>query len=121
MFVPFLYELRERGVKVGAQEALSLAQALGLGLHRGTLDGFYQVARALCVHREQDLDAFDTAFAVHFKGVTEEAIELTEEMLRWLEEAVPKRELTDEERDLLERLDLKEAKRRLEERLAEQR
>ena len=41
MFVPFLYELRERGVKVGAQEALSLAQALGLGLHRGTLDGFY--------------------------------------------------------------------------------
>ena len=54
MFVPFLYELRDRGVKVGPQEALSLAQALGLGLHKGTLDGFYQVARALCVHREQD-------------------------------------------------------------------
>ena len=63
MFVPFLYELRDRGVKVGAQEALSLAQALGLGIHRGTLDGFYEVARALCVHREQDLDGFDRAFA----------------------------------------------------------
>src|SRR5205085_2594739 len=67
MFVPFLYELRDRGVRVGAQEALSLAQALALELHRGILDGFYEVARALCVHREQDLDAFDRAFAHHFR------------------------------------------------------
>src|SRR3954451_20266656 len=112
MFVPFLYELRERGVKVGAQEALSLAEALGIGLHKGTLDGFYQVARALCVHREQDLDAFDTAFAAHFKGVTEEAIRITDELLEWLKEAAPRRELTDEERELLEKLDLAEARRR---------
>ena len=49
MFVDFLYELRERGVKVGAQEALSLSQALGKGLHETTLDGFYRVARALYV------------------------------------------------------------------------
>ena len=74
MFVPFLYELRDRGVRVGAQEALSLAQALALELHRGTLDGFYEVARALCVHREQDLDGFDRAFAHHFHGVPDEAL-----------------------------------------------
>ena len=72
MFVPFLYELRDRGVPVGAQEALSLAQALALELHRGILDGFYEVARALCVHREQDLDAFDRAFAHHFRGVPDD-------------------------------------------------
>src|SRR5437762_14179479 len=121
MFVPFLYELRDRGVKVGAQEALSLAEALGLGLHKGTLDGFYEVARALCVHREQDLDAFDRAFAHHFRGVTDEALALTEEVLRWLEQPVNRRELTELEKQLLERIDLEEARRRLRERLQDQR
>ena len=121
MFVGFLYELRRRGLKVGGQEALALAQALQAGLHESSLDGFYDVARALCVHREQDLDPFDVAFAAHFQGVTSEAIELTDELLRWLEEAAPKRELTDEQRALLERLDLKQARQRLLERLAEQR
>ncbi len=121
MFVEFLYELRKRGVRVGAQEGRALAEALSRDLHGSTLDGFYQVARALCVHREQDLDAFDQAFAVHFRGVTEEAIQITDEMLQWLEREAPRRPLTDEERELLERLDLAEAKRRLMERLAEQR
>src|SRR5882672_1956757 len=104
MFVPFLYELRDRGVKVGALEAISLAQALGLGLHKGTLDGFYQVARALCVHREQDLDAFDRAFAHHFRGIPDDALQLTEL-----------------EKEILERLDLAQARARLRQRLLEQR
>src|SRR5438105_2275568 len=121
MFVPFLYELRERGVKVGAQEALSLAQALGLGLHKGTLDGFYEVARALCVHREQDLDGFDRAFAHHFRGVPDEALALTDELLEWLETPVGRRELSELEKELLQRIDLKEARERLRERLAQQR
>jgi uncharacterized protein with von Willebrand factor type A (vWA) domain len=121
VFVPFLYELRDRGVKVGAQEALSLAQALGLGLHKGTLDGFYEVARALCVHREQDLDAFDRAFAHHFRGVPDEALALTDELLQWLEQPKAKRQLTELEQELLERLDLVEARERLRKRLAEQR
>src|SRR5438067_510879 len=121
MFVPFLYELRDRGVRVGAQEALSLAQALALELHRGILDGFYEVARALCVHREQDLDAFDRAFAHHFRGVPDEALALTDELLEWLEQPVAKRELTELEKELLERIDLVEARDRLRMRLAEQR
>src|SRR5919197_3650099 len=121
MFVPFRYELRDRGVRVGAQEALSLAQALALELHRGMLDGFYEVARALCVHREQDLDAFDRAFAHHFRGVPDEALALTDEILQWLEQPAAKRHLTDLERELLERIDLVQARERLRMRLAEQR
>jgi uncharacterized protein with von Willebrand factor type A (vWA) domain len=121
MFVPFLYELRSRGVKVGPQEALSLAQALDGELHRGTLDGFYEVARALCVHREQDLDAFDRAFAHHFRGVPDDALQLTEEVLQWLEQAKDRRELTELEKALLESLDLGEVRRRFRERLREQR
>src|SRR3984893_7728332 len=121
LFVPFLYELRDRGVKVGAQEALSLAEALGLGLHKGTLDGFYEVARALCVHREQDLDAFDRAFAHHFRGVPDDALALTEELLQWLEQPAAKRQLTELEKQILERLDLAQARERLRQRLLEQR
>ena len=121
MFVPFLYELRDRGVKVGPQEALSLGEALGIGLHKGTLDGFYEVARALCVHREQDLDAFDRAFAHHFRGVPDDALALAEELLQWLSEPVAMRELTEVEKQLLERLDLAQARERLRQRLLEQR
>ena len=49
MFVDFLYELRRAGVRVGAQEALALADALAKRLHGESLDGFYDVARAVLV------------------------------------------------------------------------
>jgi uncharacterized protein with von Willebrand factor type A (vWA) domain len=120
MFTDFLYELRKRGVRVGAQEAIALAEALALDLHETTLDGFYDVARSLLVHREQDLDAFDTAFASYFKGLEVEAVQLTDELIEWLRNEAPRRDLTPEERAMLERLDLAEIRRRLEERLREQ-
>src|SRR3954469_7072311 len=110
MFVEFLYELRKRGVKVGPQEALALSDALAMELHDTTLDGFYDVARALLVHREQDLDAFDTAFAAYFEGIEAESIELTDELLEWLKNEAPRRELSDEERQMLESLDLEEVR-----------
>src|SRR3954469_1424389 len=120
MFVDFLYELRERGLKVGPQEALALSQALTRGLHETTLDGFYRVARALCVHREEDLDAFDRAFAHYFRGVPDDAVQIAEEVLDWLAAPPSIGELTPEERELLETLDLEDVRRQLRERLAEQ-
>src|SRR5262252_6722552 len=99
MFVGFLYELRRRKVPVGTQEALALARALAEGLHDSSLDGFYHVARALCVHSEAHLDAFDDAFLVAFKGARGQALEITKELLDWLADAAQRRrELTDEER-----------------------
>ncbi len=120
MFVEFLYELRARKVPVGAQEAVALARALEAGLHESSLDGFYHLARALTVKREEHLDDFDLAFAKHFRGVAVEAKELAEELLSWLRDPVPARQLSDEERAALEALDLDEVLRRLEERLREQ-
>src|SRR3954466_4479782 len=120
MFVDFLYELRERGLKVGPQEALALSQALTRGLHETTLDGFYRVARALCVHREEDLDAFDRAFAHYFRGVPDDALQIAEEVLNWLADPRSMRELTPEERELLETLDLEDVRRQLWERRAAQ-
>jgi uncharacterized protein len=120
MFVEFLYELRSRKVPVGAQEAIALARALGAGLHESSLDGFYHVARALCVHAEAHLDDFDLAFAKHFRGATVEAKAIAEDLLSWLRDPKKMRALSEEERRMIEALDLDEVLRQFEERLREQ-
>jgi len=121
MFVEFLYELRARKVPVGAQEAVALARALAAGLHESSLDGFYHVARAMMVHSEAHLDDFDLAFAKHFRGVEVEAKKIAEELLEWLKNPYKMRELSEEEKQAIERLDFEEVLRRFEERLREQR
>ncbi len=119
-FVPFLYELRARKVKVGAQEALSLARALGEGLHDASLDGFYNVARALLVHRESDLDAFDQAFSAHFRGIPAKSLELLAELEQWLGNPLDQKHLSPEELAELQSLDFEELRKLFEERMKEQ-
>src|SRR5262245_62435641 len=108
MFVEFLYELRQNGVPVGLQEAIGLGQALGAALHDSSLDGFYYVARAILVHREAHLDAFDVAFAKHFRGVAASGDKIHEQLLEWVKDARVRPDLTDEERALLAALDFEE-------------
>jgi uncharacterized protein with von Willebrand factor type A (vWA) domain len=120
MFVDFLYELRQRKVPVGTQEAVALARALSAGIHESSLDGFYHVARAILVHSEAHLDDFDVVFASYFRGVPMVAKKITEELLEWLKNPILMRELSDEERRNIEELDLEEVLRRFEERLKEQ-
>jgi uncharacterized protein with von Willebrand factor type A (vWA) domain len=122
MFIPFIYELRARKVPVGTQEAVALAQALNMGLHEDSLDGFYYVARALCVHSEAHLDAFDDAFLSYFKGVERGALEIKQQIMDWLEQAAERvAELTEEERKLFEQFNLEQLQEMFEERLREQR
>jgi len=123
MFVGFLYELRRRKVPVGAQEALALARALEVGLHDSSLEGFYDVARALCVHTEAHLDAFDQAFLAHFKGIGEKGEALAEELLQWLRDAAakPPRERSPEESAALDALDAAALQALFERRMREQR
>src|SRR5260370_34919485 len=117
VFVPFLFELRAKKVRVGMQEAMSHARALAIGLHESSLDGFYHVARAICVHREEDLDAFDQAFSTHFRGITRENLKLVSELESWLADPLARRELSDDERSLLESIDMEELRRLFEERM----
>jgi len=119
-FVPFLYELRARKVKVGAQEAVSLARALVKGLHDSSLEGFYDVARALLVHREEDLDAFDQAFSAHFRGVEIASVQLIDELEEWLRDPKMRRELSADELAALQAIDVEELRRLFEQRLREQ-
>jgi uncharacterized protein with von Willebrand factor type A (vWA) domain len=121
VFVPFLYELRRRGVPVGPKEAVALAEALEGGLHDSSLEGFYYVARALLVHREGHLDDFDQAFSAHFKGVEIAVKKLRDELAEWLKDAKERtRELSDEERKLIESMDLDELQKLFEQRMREQ-
>jgi uncharacterized protein with von Willebrand factor type A (vWA) domain len=121
MFIPFLYELRARKVPVGTQEAVALAKALSLGLHEDSLDGFYHVARALCVHSENHLDAFDEAFLSHFRGVERASVQLKEQLFEWLRDAKERvEELTEEEKELFAQFDLDQLDEMFQERLRDQ-
>lgn len=120
MLVDFLFDLRAEGMKVGATELLWVAKALVFGLHDDSLEGFYDVSRALFVHREADLDAFDRAFKKRFEGVELASLRLVDELDAWLKNPIPMRALTDEERALLKSLDVDELRKMLEERLKEQ-
>lgn len=121
MFLDFVHELRSRRVPVGTHETVALAGALAQGLHDSSLEGFYHVARALLIHSEVHLDAFDQAFAHHFRGAEDRGLSLHEELLEWLKEAKRRRhELTEEELALLEAIDVETLQRMFEQRLREQ-
>lgn len=120
MLLDFFYELRQRKVPVSTHEWLALMEALGLGLHDSSLDGFYRLARAVCVKNIAHFDAFDAAFLEVFKGVSVEAAAIAEELLKWLEDPIRQRQLSEEERRLLETLDPEQLRKLFEERLKEQ-
>lgn len=120
MFVDFFFELRRRKVPVSTLEWLTLMQALALGLHESSLDGFYEVARSICVKHINHYDAFDQAFLSVFRGIESEAFDLSDELAQWLSNPLNRKQLSDAERKLLESLDLEELRRLFEERLKEQ-
>ena len=120
MIVEFILDLRKQGLKVGPMETLQLTRALLMGLHDSSLDGFYDVARALCVHREQDLDAFDRAFSVRFKGAVLTALDITKALDEWLKDPARLKYLSPEERAAIKALDTDELRKMLEERMREQ-
>ncbi len=120
LLVPFVYELRRRKLRVGTTELEALARALLADAHDTSLEGFYYVARSLFVHSETELDAFDEAFSAHFRGIASASIRVHGELEEWLRDPAKLAFLSEEQRALLESLDMAELRRRLEERLREQ-
>lgn len=92
MFVRFIYRLRDLGVPVGLAEALALADALAAGLHDSSLTGFYHTARAVLIHHERHLDAFDQAFLAEFGGIESVSTKISDELREWLDQADARRE-----------------------------
>jgi uncharacterized protein with von Willebrand factor type A (vWA) domain len=120
MFQEFFYELRKQGISVSTHEWLTLMQALGKGLHQSSLDGFYTLARSVCVKDVSEYDAFDLAFATTFRDAYAQSLNISEELLDWLNNPKAFPGLTEEERRMLQELDLEELRRQFAERLKEQ-
>jgi len=119
VFVEFLYRLRAQGLKVTPTEWLTLMDALSRGHARSSLSVFYHLARATLVKTEADFDRYDQAFGSHFEGL-EDTFDLDEELLKWLENPVMPRALTEAEMAALDRLDLDTLREEFEKRLQEQ-
>ena len=118
MFVDFFYHLRKFGLRVTITEWLALMKALVLGHSRADLSAFYHLARCLLVKRESDYDVYDRAFAVFFRDI-EHDLDITEELLEWLEEPIIPN-ISDEERARLAELELDELLKRFRDLLEEQ-
>ena len=99
MFIDFLYFLRTQGIRVTAEEWLTLMDALEQGLHDSSLTGFFYLARMILVHSETELDRFDQAFAAYFQEI-EHLDTLPAELADWLR--VP-RETRNYTKELIDR------------------
>lgn len=120
MLVEFLYELRKRKLPVTTHEWNALMEALALGLHDSSLDGFYHLARAICCKDVAHFDAFDEAFLAYFKDVERMAADVTEQLLDWLRNPKLLENLTPEQLRMLQALDLDKLRELYEQRLKEQ-
>jgi uncharacterized protein len=123
MFVDFFFHLRARGIMASPMEFLGLLEALDRGLVGESLDKFYAVARAMLVKRVEQYDLYDQIFAEYFKDLPftgAQAADIGDAFWDWLENPKTLRELTEEEKARLERLDLEKLREMFEERLKEQ-
>jgi uncharacterized protein with von Willebrand factor type A (vWA) domain len=120
MLIDFLFELRKRKLPVSTHEWMALMEGLALGLHESSLDGFYHLARTICIKDIAHYDAYDEAFLAYFKDVHTDALKLTEELRSWLADPRNLEGLTDEQRAAMKELDLERLRELFEQRLKEQ-
>jgi len=120
VLIDFLFELRKRKLPVSTHEWMALMEAMALGLHESSLDGFYRLCRTICIKDIALYDAYDEAFLAYFKDVHVASLQLTEELLAWLADPKALEGLTDEQRAAIEALDLERLRQLFEQRLREQ-
>ncbi|NVB81983.1 MAG: VWA domain-containing protein [Kofleriaceae bacterium] len=120
MLIDFLFELRRHKIPVSTHEWMALMEALALGLHESSLDGFYRLCRTICVKDIAHYDAYDEAFLSYFKDIHKGGIELTEQLRAWLADPHALAGLTDEQRKALTELDMDKLREMFEQRLKEQ-
>ncbi|WP_298738897.1 VWA domain-containing protein [uncultured Psychrobacter sp.] len=144
MFIKLFYTLRTYGVPVTTRELLDLNAALDKGLMMqphpessadseypelqtfASREDMYRLIRLCMVKDERHFDKFDRAMADYFEGVDSLDIDelmnkLTDIPKEWLDLKLDSKNLTDEQRRLLDKYgSLEELMKALEERLKEQ-
>lgn len=121
MLLGLFDRLRSTGIPVSLRELLDLHAALDCGLAFADMEAFHGLARALLVKDEHHFDRFDRAFGQWLGGhASVESALKAEVPPQWLERAL-QRQLSDEERSLIESLGgLDKLLQTFRERLAEQ-
>jgi uncharacterized protein with von Willebrand factor type A (vWA) domain len=123
MYTNFFYQLRQEGIPVSITEWMTLMEALSIGLAESSLTGFYYLARAILIKSETHFDKYDLAFQKYFQGI-ETPQQLLDQVSQWLENPLPPKMFSEEERnELLKKLglpDWESLKAALEERLRTQ-
>ncbi|MBN1569923.1 MAG: VWA containing CoxE family protein [Acidobacteria bacterium] len=110
MFYNLFHALRRLGVPVTFNEWLLLQKALSENLADSSLTRFYYLARAILVKTEAHFDKYDQAFLDCFGHIQSD-----EDLLRAIEERLlqmPPLELTEEEKRMVEQLNLEELRSR---------
>ena len=129
MFTKLFYTLRTYGVPVSTRELLDLHALLDADLIKPatyTREDFYRLIKLCMVKDERHFDKFDRAMADFFDGVDSANIDelmdkLTAIPKEWLDPELDPKNLSEEERRLLDRYgSLDELMKALEERLKEQ-
>jgi uncharacterized protein with von Willebrand factor type A (vWA) domain len=120
VLIDFLFELRARKLPVSTHEWMALMEAMALGLHESSLDGFYHLCRTICVKDIAHYDAYDEAFLAYFKDVHTDSLKLTEQIREWLADPRNLEGLTPEQLEAVKALDFDKLREMFEQRLKEQ-
>jgi len=120
LFLDFFFRLRRGGLPISSHEWLAFVDSLKRGLHRNSLDGFYEVARCVLVTSEVHYDAFDQAFAEVFRGVAIDRDKLLKNLDAWLSDPRQLEMLEPAALAQLQSLDIHELREQLLKRLEEQ-
>ena len=111
--------LKEAKIPVSIKEFLLLLEALEKDVAQHSLDNFYYLARLTLVKDEAHFDKFDRAFGLYFKGIATVFEDNAAIPLDWLLKRAAKN-LTAEERALIEKFGYDKLAERLQELLKEQ-
>jgi uncharacterized protein with von Willebrand factor type A (vWA) domain len=119
VLIDFFYTLKDAKVQVSIKEFLLLLEALEKDIVHYSFDDFYYLARLTLVKDEAHFDKFDRAFAAYFKGITTVFEEGSQIPPDWLIKRAM-RELTPEQKALIEKFGYDKLMDRLKELLKEQ-
>ena len=119
MLIDFFYTLKDAEIPVSIKEFLLLLEALQKNVIKNSLDEFYYLSRITLVKDEAHFDKFDQAFGKYFKGIDAVFGNNPDIPLDWLLQRM-QRELTDEQKNQLEKFGYDKLMDRLKELLDQQ-
>ncbi|MBC7414639.1 MAG: hypothetical protein H7327_06865 [Herminiimonas sp.] len=119
MLIDFFFTLKDAKIPVSIKEFLILLEAMQKNVIDTSLDEFYFLSRLTLVKDEAHFDKFDKAFGQYFKGIDAVFEKNADIPLDWLLKRM-QRELTDEQKQQLEKFGYDKLMDRLKQLLNEQ-